>query len=161
MTESRSTLPPEDALLALHDKLLERACEVWRLLEDTPELNMVNYTHDQVGELNLMVGNAIILLRGIFHADCISALRIRLMDFVEPPRNLIRNYPAVNAIASAWIPQTIADQIWVMHKFATKADKDAWEASLPPELKACRDTSLIPHALPYGWHSRNAGGFIV
>ena len=91
----------------------------------------------------------------------ISALRLKCFDFERSPAKTLAPYTPDNAKQSAWIPQTLGDQVWVLFEFATQEDRETWERSLPPELAECLDRELIEHALPYGWNVRDANGFII
>lgn len=82
--------------------------------------------------------------------ETISALRVSLYDCgSELPAKIIEREKPSNHIRSAWIPQTIADQIWVLYEFATVADREIWEAKLSPQLRDWLDRDMIEHALPF------------
>lgn len=72
-----------------------------------------------------------------------------MYDCGKSPRDYIRPIEPQNAIAKVWIPQTMADQIWVVWKFNTKEERDIFEASLPPNVSRWIDRSVIKHALCY------------
>ena len=89
----------------------------------------------------------------------ISFLRFHLQDWDKPPRDVIKPYWPDSFNQYAWIPQTMGDQVWVMYEFFSEADRVNWEFTLPKHIHACLDRSTIPHALKYGWHSRDPNGF--
>lgn len=91
--------------------------------------------------------------------ETISALRVDLYECDERPAEIIAREKPTNATRKAWIPQTIADQIWVLYDFATVADREAWEATLSPKLRGWLDRKLIGNALSYGWQTRDENGF--
>jgi hypothetical protein len=91
----------------------------------------------------------------------IAALRVRLLalGLHEDAGSIIHENKPEAATRNACIPQTIADQIWVMYEFPTEADRLAWEATLPKRVADWLDRKLIPHAMRFGWSSRDANGF--
>lgn len=91
----------------------------------------------------------------------ISALRVDLYDCKLPPRDYIRGYEPENALNSAWIPQTICEQIWVLYEFKSQTERLEFEASLPAEVSRWLDRTLLPHALTYGWKTLDLNGFTV
>ena len=91
----------------------------------------------------------------------ISALRVCLLGLEENEHAgaIIHDTKPSNATRSAWIPQTIADQIWVMYEFPTMEDRLEWEATLPPRVAKWLDRKVIPYSLEFGWHTRDANGW--
>jgi hypothetical protein len=88
--------------------------------------------------------------------ETISALRIDLYDCTEPPAKIVRREMPSNAVRRAWIPQTVGDQVWLLYEFANVEDRLAWESGLSPLMSKWLDRELIKHALPFGWHVRDA-----
>lgn len=91
--------------------------------------------------------------------SCISALRVDLYDCDGPPAEIIRVYAPVRYCRRAWIPQSIADQIWVLYEFESEEERVRWECGLDGIMKKWLDRGLIKHALPYGWAVRDINGF--
>lgn len=91
--------------------------------------------------------------------ETISALRVDLYDCETAPRDILRPLLPKNATQHAWIPQTLGYQIWVLYEFATKQDRETWEAALPAKVASWLDRKLIHNALTYGWHVRDVNGF--
>ncbi len=89
----------------------------------------------------------------------ISVLRVSLYDCDERPSNIISRIKPTNSIEAGWIPQTIADQIWVMYRFKKVKDRIKWEKGLPTEVSKWLDRGLIEHALRYGFGARDENGF--
>jgi hypothetical protein len=91
----------------------------------------------------------------------ISALRVCLLG-LEPGEHaakIIGEIKPAKATRRAWIPQTIADQIWVLYEFASEADRLEWEATLPPRVAKWLDRKVIPWGLEFGWQTRDANGW--
>jgi len=88
----------------------------------------------------------------------ISALRLSLYDFSSPGK-VMKGFEPKAATKTAWIPQTIADQVWAMYEFETEGDRVQWESTLPEQLAKCLDRSLIIHASRYGWKIRDTNGW--
>jgi hypothetical protein len=93
--------------------------------------------------------------------ETISALRVDLYECDELPADIVHREKPINAIRRKWIPHTMGDQIWVLYDFETLADREAWEATLSPRMRGWLDRELIPHALPFGWHTLDINGFPV
>lgn len=92
----------------------------------------------------------------------IAALRVDLYECTgKPPRDYLRPVVPEKAVRSAWIPQTMGDQIWVLYEFKSEAERLAWEAALPADVSRWLDRRLLPHAMEYGWQTRDANGFPV
>ena len=92
--------------------------------------------------------------------DAISAMRVDIYDCIDkPPRDYIRAVVPKNAVRSAWIPQTMGDQIWVLYEFKSKAERVAWEDALPADVSRWLTRSLLPHAMGYGWSTRDENGW--
>ncbi len=89
----------------------------------------------------------------------ISALRIDMYDIEKPARDFIAPIEPQNAIARAWIPQSLGDQIWVMWKFKTQQEREQFEAGLPSEVARWIDRGVIKFAIGFGWHTRDFNGF--
>lgn len=91
----------------------------------------------------------------------ISALRVCLLGLAdnEHAGAIIDEVKPAKATRNAWIPQTIADQIWVLYDFASEADRLEWEATLPPRVAKWLDRKVIPWGLKFGWHTRDANGW--
>lgn len=94
-----------------------------------------------------------LLTNGLGH---ISALRVDLYDCMDKPLlDYMRPVIPVNMTRSAWITQTLGEQIWVLYEFRSEADRIAWEAALPDDVARWLDRTLLPHALDYGWQTRD------
>ena len=95
--------------------------------------------------------------------DQIAALRVDLYGWIDKklPRDYLRPVVPKNAVRSAWIPQTMGDQIWVLYDFNSVSDRIAWEATLPAEVSRWLDRSLLPQAMEYGWQTLDSNGFPV
>lgn len=91
--------------------------------------------------------------------DRVAALRVDMYDCEKPPREYLASVEPPNATRSAWIPQTIADQIWVLYEFPTAEARIEWEATLPADVARWLDRRLLPHAMSYGWQTRDENGF--
>ena len=61
----------------------------------------------------------------------IVGFRISMWD-VGNPQELWGKLKPRNCIDSAWIPQTIGDQIWMWFEFKNKSDKDEYIKNLNP-----------------------------
>ena len=81
----------------------------------------------------------------------ISALRVYLYDCEERPSDIINREKPSDIIRSAWIPQTVADQIWILYEFKTEDDRLKWENGLSLQIAKWLDRDLIPRALRFGW----------
>ena len=81
----------------------------------------------------------------------ISALRIDTYECPGIPRDVLAPYAPKTAIASAWVPQPIADQIWVFYKFPSPKARMAWESGLPNDINQWLDRSLVSEADYWGW----------
>lgn len=89
-----------------------------------------------------------------FEDPTIKALRVDLYECKERPALILKPFEPSNAIDSAWIPQTIMDQIWVVYRFANAEDANAWAASLSPQVAAWLDDKVKRHAQGYGFDVR-------
>lgn len=83
----------------------------------------------------------------------IKALRVDLYDCKEQPAIILEPFEPKNATASAWIPQTLGDQIWVVYQFPSSVDAEAWVATLPPQIAAWLDDKVKGYAQRYGFRS--------
>ena len=93
--------------------------------------------------------------------DNISALRIELYECrLETPAGILRPYLPVNYTNRAWIPQTVAEQIWALFEFEDQEEREKWEGSLPGNIRKWLDRGLINDALTYGWYTRDLNGFV-
>ena len=91
----------------------------------------------------------------------ISALRVQLQDCdQETPAGILRPHLPVDYTQRSWIPQTAAEQIWVMFEFVDQEEREKWEGSLPDNIRKWLDRDLIENALTYGWFTRNINGFV-
>lgn len=90
---------------------------------------------------------------------CVSGLRILMHDVEGPPWQIVQDQAPRDVIRAAWIPQTLADQIWVLYEFQTETARLEWEQALTGHMKAWLSREVIPHALPYGYGSRDENGF--
>lgn len=88
-------------------------------------------------------------------SNTVSAIRINLYDCVKAPRDYIREVAPSNAVRSAWVPQTMGEQIWLLYEFRTQEDREAWEKGLPAEVSRWIDRRLIEHARGYESFWRN------
>lgn len=91
--------------------------------------------------------------------DTIAALSISVYEDPEPLKRLELAHRPPDLVSFAWIPQTIADQIWVVYEFKSREAREAWEGTLPEQLRALLNRKLIPHALPFGPGVRDLNGF--
>jgi len=92
----------------------------------------------------------------------ISALRVDLYnwEYNESPHDIMKKVWPDNIVQSAWIPQTMGEQIWILLAFHNKAEKTEWECRLPGSVKQWLDESIIACAIPYGWKIRDINGFV-
>lgn len=82
-------------------------------------------------------------------ASLVSALRIDLYECDRRPAEIMAEVRPRQRVTYAWIPQTIADQIWVLYGFPDRESRAAWEASLPPEVARWLSPDLFEIAIRY------------
>jgi len=93
----------------------------------------------------------------------IIAFRVNLWDINKHPSEIFNKYKPLTSYRKAWIPQTIADQVWVFYGFYSEKDADEWIKTLPKCLIDSIDEDLIEDFKRdnWGWNIRDQAGFIV
>lgn len=86
----------------------------------------------------------------IVNVAAMAALRVSLFDCTKAPQEYLQAVEPKNALRRAWIPQTMADQVWVIYEFASEHERVDWERSLPPDVARWLDRKILAHTKKYG-----------